>query len=240
MIWGARPSRSHPFGVPPNGSGAGANRENRDSIPSLCSLGARPWTKPQSQRLRREIGGRIDPSHADPQPCCGWSFGHNRAPKFRSLLCCSDSRISIGSAFVRSPMMAMPRKPLSLPRAKWARGALAGVAALALPILALAEDRKTSEEDKINWAKERQFWSFRAPVPQARPEVKNRRWPSQRLDYFVLARMERKSFSPSPEADKRTLIRRATFDLTGLPPTPAEGLSFLANQRPDAYARLVD
>src|SRR6266853_1736496 len=110
---------------------------------------------------------------------------------------CSDSRISIGSAFVRSPTMATPRKPLSLPRAKWARGTLAGVAALALPILALAEQRKVSEEDEINWAKERQFWSFRTPVPQARPDVKNNRWPSQRLDYFVLVRMEQKSLSPS-------------------------------------------
>jgi len=136
--------------------------------------------------------------------------------------------------------MAMPRKPLSFPRAKWTRGTLAVIAVLAMPILALAEDRKTSEEDQINWAKERQFWSFRAPVPQARPEVKNKRWPSQRLDYFVLARMEQKSLSPSPEADKRTLIRRATFDLTGLPPTPEEGLAFLSNHRPDAYARLVD
>src|SRR5216683_3091924 len=123
---------------------------------------------------------------------------------------CNHSRISIGSAIVRSPTMPMPRKSLSFPRAKWARGTLAGVAALALPMLALAEDRKTSEEDEINWAKEKQFWAFRAPVPQARPEVEHRRWPSQRLDYFVLARLEQKSLSPSPEADKRTLIRRAT------------------------------
>src|SRR5216684_3493525 len=153
---------------------------------------------------------------------------------------CNDSRISIGSAFVRSPTMSTPRNPLSFPRAKWMREMLAGVAALALPILALAEDRKTSEEDEINWAKEKQFWSFRAPVPQARPEVKNRRWPSQRLDYFVLARLEQKSLSPAPEADKRTLIRRATFDLTGLPPTPEEIDEFLADDSSAAFAYLVD
>src|SRR5436190_22378630 len=92
------------------------------------------------------------------------------------------------------------------------------VACLALPFAAMAEDQKTSDEDQINWTKEKQFWSFQPPMAQARPAVKNKRWPSQRLDYFILARLEQKNLSPSMEADRRTLIRRVTFDLTGLPP----------------------
>ena len=74
----------------------------------------------------------------------------------------------------------------------------------------------------MDLSKERQFWSFQVPVATPRPAVKHLRWPRQDLDYFVLARLEPKRLAPSGEAEKRTLIRRATFDLTGLPPTPGE------------------
>ena len=57
---------------------------------------------------------------------------------------------------------------------------------------------------------------------------------------FILAKLRDQGLSPSPEADRRTLIRRVTFDLTGLPPTPEEVDAFLADDRPDAYERLVD
>ena len=70
--------------------------------------------------------------------------------------------------------------------------------------------------------------------------MKNKSWPNQPLDYFVLARLEQTNLSPSPEADPRTLVRRATFDLTGLPPTPEEVQAFLEDRRPDAYRRLAD
>ena len=92
----------------------------------------------------------------------------------------------------------------------------------------------------VDWAKERQFWSFRPPVAAARPAVANRQWPRQPLDYFVLAGLEAKKLTPSAEASRRTLIRRATFDLTGLPPTPEEVAGFAADTRADAYERLVD
>jgi hypothetical protein len=112
--------------------------------------------------------------------------------------------------------------------------------ALTSSVLATAEDPSSSREDEINWAKERRFWAFQMPAAPARPVVKNKRWPTQPLDYFILARLEQKNLTPSLEADKRTLIRRATFDLTGLPPTPEELESFLADRRADAYVRLVD
>jgi hypothetical protein len=92
----------------------------------------------------------------------------------------------------------------------------------------------------IDWKKEREFWSFRPPRFQARPEVRNKRWPSQPLDYFVLCRLERANCSPAPEADRQTLVRRATLDLAGLPPTPEEVQTFLSDKRPDAYSRLVE
>src|SRR5438128_967861 len=72
------------------------------------------------------------------------------------------------------------------------------------------------------------------------PGVKNKRWPRQRLDYFILARLEEKQLSPSIEPGKRTLIRRATFDLTGLPPTPEEVEAYLKDDRDKAYERLVE
>ncbi|HEY2951659.1 MAG TPA: DUF1549 and DUF1553 domain-containing protein [Verrucomicrobiae bacterium] len=76
-------------------------------------------------------------------------------------------------------------------------------------------------------------------MKQAPPKVKARRWPRQSLDFFILARLESKGLSPSIEAGRRILIRRVTFDLTGLPPTPEEVESFLTDKREDAYERLV-
>ena len=103
-----------------------------------------------------------------------------------------------------------------------------------------ASEPAPQPDDGIDWAKERQFWSFQAPVRHARPKVQNTRWPSQTIDYFILARLEAKDLIPAYEAERRTLARRAAFDLTGLPPNPAEVDAFVADRRPDAYARLVE
>jgi mono/diheme cytochrome c family protein len=87
---------------------------------------------------------------------------------------------------------------------------------------------------------DRNFWSFR---PIVRPAVPVLRDPSRALtdvDRFVLAKLESKGIDPAPPADKSTLLRRVTFDLTGLPPTPEEMDSFLRDQSPDAFARVVD
>jgi mono/diheme cytochrome c family protein len=72
------------------------------------------------------------------------------------------------------------------------------------------------------------------------PEVKNTEWSRNALDRFVLAKLEEKGLKPAAPADKRTLIRRATFDLTGLPPTVAEVEAFLADASADAFAKVVD
>lgn len=83
-------------------------------------------------------------------------------------------------------------------------------------------------------------WSFLPPRRLDPPSVRNAQWIRNPIDAFILARLEQEDVSPSREADRITLIRRVTLDLTGLPPTPAETAAFLADPRPDAYERLVD
>ena len=99
---------------------------------------------------------------------------------------------------------------------------------------------QAAEPVVIDWAKARQHWSFVPPKARALPKVKDTAWPRARVDHFILASMEAKELTPSGEADARTLIRRVTFDLTGLPPTPEEVRAFVNDSHPDAYARLVD
>lgn len=83
-------------------------------------------------------------------------------------------------------------------------------------------------------------WAYLPPKRPAAPAVKNGGWVRNEVDRFVLARLEQEGLTPSPEADKPTLIRRATLDLTGLPPTPDEVTLFLSDTAPDAYDRLID
>jgi hypothetical protein len=83
-------------------------------------------------------------------------------------------------------------------------------------------------------------WAFRPLSRPAEPAVKNVAWVRNPIDRFVLARLEKEGSSPSPEADRITLIRRLSLDLLGLPPSIAEVDAFLADTRPDAYERLVD
>jgi mono/diheme cytochrome c family protein len=89
-------------------------------------------------------------------------------------------------------------------------------------------------------ASAKKHWSFQAPLRPAVPTVKNKRWLRNPIDNFVLARLEKEHITPSPEADRATLCRRLYLDLLGLPPTPEEAQSFLADSQSDAYERLVD
>jgi hypothetical protein len=83
-------------------------------------------------------------------------------------------------------------------------------------------------------------WSLRPVGPPAVPKVINRDWCRSPIDAFLLARMEAEGLQPAPPADRVAMIRRLTYDLTGLPPTPAEVVAFLADPRLDAYEHLVD
>jgi len=95
-----------------------------------------------------------------------------------------------------------------------------------------------------NWiaqgAKWQKHWAFIPPKRPPLPAVKNTAWVRNPIDAFVLERLEREGLSPSPEADRATLIRRVTLDLTGLPPTLAEVDAFLNDKSPQAYEKVVD
>jgi hypothetical protein len=92
----------------------------------------------------------------------------------------------------------------------------------------------------IDLAAGRRFWSFQPLKTQPLPATRDGTWAAQCIDAFVLAELERHGLAPSPRAERRTLIRRACFDLIGLPPTPAEIDAFVNDPRPDAYVRLVE
>ncbi len=86
----------------------------------------------------------------------------------------------------------------------------------------------------------RQFWSLRPVTKPTLPVVQNSDWVQSPIDAFVLGQLEARGLQPAAQADRRTLIRRLTFDLVGLPPTPDEVSAFLADNSPDAYRVLVD
>ncbi len=92
-------------------------------------------------------------------------------------------------------------------------------------------------EDGATYSK---HWAFEDPVRPGLPSVRNATWGSNAIDRFVLARLEAMGLETSPEAALRVLVRRLSFDLRGLPPTPDEVAAFLADERDGAYLRLVD
>jgi len=105
----------------------------------------------------------------------------------------------------------------------------------------LSEDEKQLLKDWIaQGAIYKKHWAFVAPVRPPVPPVKQRSWPKNSIDNFILAKLEQEGLKPSPEADKRTLIRRATLDLIGEPPTIAEVNRFVADKSPNAYEKVVD
>jgi hypothetical protein len=85
-----------------------------------------------------------------------------------------------------------------------------------------------------------QFWSFRPVKDLALPEVQNQKWVKSPIDRFILAKLEEKGIAPASPASKLTLLRRATFDLTGLPPTTSDIERFLLDQSPAAFAKVID
>ncbi|MBL68288.1 MAG: hypothetical protein CMO74_07545 [Verrucomicrobiales bacterium] len=89
-------------------------------------------------------------------------------------------------------------------------------------------------------AKWQGHWAFITPKRPALPKVKDKKWPRNGIDHFILARLEREGLGPSAAADRATLLRRVSLDLTGLPPTPGEVSGFLLDKAPDAYEKAVD
>jgi hypothetical protein len=83
-------------------------------------------------------------------------------------------------------------------------------------------------------------WAFQSVSNPAVPKVKNKSWPRSPIDQFLLAKLEEKKLKPASDTDKRTLIRRATFDLIGLPPTPEEVAAFVGDKSPAAFEKVVE
>ena len=111
---------------------------------------------------------------------------------------------------------------------------VSGLLGLALLGSVLAAAEPTYSDAQRNW------WSFRPVVKPAVPGVKNAAWVKTPVDAFVLSALEAKGLSPNPPADRRTLIRRASIDITGLPPAEADTQQFLQDKSPDAWAKAVD
>lgn len=99
---------------------------------------------------------------------------------------------------------------------------------------------KDSSESSIITAADRQFWAFQKPVAASPPTVAAADRVRTPVDRFILAKLEENGLTMSPDASKLVLLRRAYFDLIGLPPTPAQAREFFDDERPDAYERLID
>jgi hypothetical protein len=103
-----------------------------------------------------------------------------------------------------------------------------------------AHSKKQSSADlRPLTAEPQNYWAFRVPVRPPVPEVRYKVWLRNPIDSFILAELEEKGLAPSPPADKQTLLRRVTFDLTGMPPTPDEINAFLNDTSPGAYRKVV-
>src|SRR5262249_47221902 len=87
--------------------------------------------------------------------------------------------------------------------------------------------------------RQRDFWSFQKVKPQTPPAVTLASWSRNPIDRFIAAKLEAKGIAPGQPADRITLLRRATFDLIGLPPTPEEAAAFLADKSPDAFEKVM-
>jgi hypothetical protein len=117
------------------------------------------------------------------------------------------------------------------------------IALVAVAASAIADEPKPDDSPappETFSSEQRAHWAYTTPKRPDLPAVKDERWPKNPIDRFILSALEEQSFSHAPEADRVALLRRVTFDLTGLPPTAPEVDAYLKDARPDAYERLVD
>jgi hypothetical protein len=188
-----------------------------------------------SEQLKKPRGGLVLDSKD------GWLKGGSRGPAI--VPGNPDESLLIQAVRFEDEDLQMP------PKGKLSQGKLSQREILLLTqwVTMGAPGPRTNEARPPAWARPdigiergREFWAFRPPVDPPIPAVRDRSWTNSALDRFVLAALEANGLRPSPPADKRTLIRRATFDLSGLPPTLEEIDAFLADDSADAFARVVD
>ncbi len=171
----------------------------------------------------------------------GWQKGGETGPAL--IVGQPDKSLLIKAVHQADPETAMPPKGEKLSAAAiadletWIKmGAPDPRTAATLPPTA-KEGGPMTESMKAKAAK---HWAFQPVQEPALPAVKDTAWPANPVDHFVLAQLEEKKLTPSPSADKRTLIRRAYLDLIGLPPTPEEVLAFVKDESPQAFEKIVD
>lgn len=131
----------------------------------------------------------------------------------------------------------MPHKAERLPEGEIAK--LAEWVKLGAPVPENLSPPKEKKELAVTEA-DRAFWAFTPLGAPAPPAVKDAAWVKNPIDNFILAKLEEQGLSPAPAADKRVLIRRAYFDLLGLPPAPEEVEAFVNDPAPDAWEKLID
>src|SRR5688572_29348256 len=111
---------------------------------------------------------------------------------------------------------------------------------LFLALLGALPAWSASPSSKPFTPQDRSYWAFQAVRRPPLPTVRNRGWVRNPIDAFILRRLEAEGIVPGPQADKITILRRVSFDLTGLPPAPEEVQAFLSDTTPTAYERVVD
>ena len=97
-----------------------------------------------------------------------------------------------------------------------------------------------ADQEGVFTAEQRNYWAFQPVSRPHYPQVARADWVSNSVDLFILSKLEEKGLEPAPPADKAALLRRAAFDLTGVPPTVQEIEDFLADDSPDAFEKVVD
>jgi Protein of unknown function (DUF1553)/Protein of unknown function (DUF1549)/Planctomycete cytochrome C len=140
--------------------------------------------------------------------------------------------IRYGDSDVRMPPRGKLPEPIIADFAEWIRRGAPWPEEKKNPQIAKAND--------FDLAARARHWSLQPLAAPALPSVKQAAWPTAPIDYFILSKLEERGLAPAPPADRRTLIRRVTFDLIGLPPTKAEIDAFLGDESPEAFVKVVD
>jgi hypothetical protein len=191
----------------------------------------------QSCHNQKLKSGGLDLSSVDgiKEAAAGGFFG-NAAEPDKSLILQAlgyDGRIKM------PPQGKLPPEKIAAIREWVAAGAPIPAAASAATVETSTSVRPVAIRGVITEA-DKNFWAFKAIGHPQPPEVSRKDWSINPIDRFIRANLERNELQPAPPAKKNTLLRRATFDLTGLPPTEKELNDFLADQSPNAFEKVVD